>query len=739
MKEARDILQGILRKRRLLKSMELLLLSLAIGMSVYFLFSSFWVSTMVLLISLSVGLLYIQPWKFTLAEICSHVDETIPPMEHSTGLILENENQLPLLSKIQQARASETLKNHQGEIQIEHALVPIAGFSLLAVLFTWFMHTSGIFQLGPDTTSIPEADVVTFKKLDVSNLEIVPPKIRSQKIHIRYPNYTQKPDEYTTQMNLRVLEGTRISWNISFDQQVNKVQLQMGADSIQMDAAKGYFSKSLVADYASFYAIKFEDSLGNSYVSDLFALETYKDEPPIMELAGLSQFSSFDYNGSQKLSFNTQLKDDFGLTDVAIIATVSKGSGESVKFREERLGFDENLVTGTKRQDFSKTLNLRELNMEPGDELYFYVEAKDNKQPRPNISRTETYFSVIKDTVTNQFAVEGTLGADLMPDYFRSQRQLIIDTEKLIADKPFIETKEFNFRSNELGFDQKALRIKYGEFMGDESEGGPVVVTEVGETMATEDPLAEYTHDHDGSNEHNLVNEEQEDHDHDDHGNEEGEEDPLEAYVHNHEDPEASTLFAQSLKSKLKQAMAEMWDAELYLRLFQPEKSLPYQYKALKLIQEIKNSARIYVHRIGFDPPPIKEDKRLTGDLKEIGNYSKFEAMEKEDLYEHIQKAVARLEILLGSDRKVTKADRDLFNKAGNELASIAIEEPGKYLETLQTVKWLSESENIEKRQLASALRGLYQSLPKKQLLPYSRGRQQNQLNNLFIESLNDK
>ncbi len=33
-------------------------------------------------------------------------------------------------------------------------------------------------------------------------------------------------------------------------------------------------------------------------------------------------------------------------------------------------------------------------------------------------------------------------------------------------------------------------------------------------------------------------------------------------------------------------------------------------------IQEIKNSARIYVHRIGFDPPPIKEDRRLTGKLK---------------------------------------------------------------------------------------------------------------------------
>ena len=32
------------------------------------------------------------------------------------------------------------------------------------------------------------------------------------------------------------------------------------------------------------------------------------------------------------------------------------------------------------------------------------------------------------------------------------------------------------------------------------------------------------------------------------------------------------------------------------------DKSVAFQ----ELIQEIKNSARIYVHRIGFDPPPIK-------------------------------------------------------------------------------------------------------------------------------------
>ena len=94
----------------------------------------------------------------------------------------------------------------------------------------------------------------------------------------------------------------------------------------------------------------------------------------------------------------------------------------------------------------------------------------------------------------------------------------------------------------------------------------------------------------------------------------------LEEFVHAHDSDEEATFFVQSIKAKLKAAVTIMWDAELYLRLFQPEKSLPYQYKALKLLKEISQDSRIYVHRTGFDPPPLKEDRRLTGDLTEVSN-----------------------------------------------------------------------------------------------------------------------
>lgn len=276
---------------------------------------------------------------------------------------------------------------------------------------------------------------------------------------------------------------------------------------------------------------------------------------------------------------------------------------------------------------------------------------------------------------------------------------MIIDTERLLAERPERSQQEFNARSNELGFDQKSLRLKYGQFMGDETEtqaapGGigheldgdrPGDALEEGE----EDPLEGFKHDHDSENEHNPLPE----HSHGAQDGEGEETDPLQQYLHNHDDPEESTLFEKSLKEKLRAALDIMWDAELHLRLYRPEHSLPYQYRALELLQDIKNSARIYVHRIGFDPPPIKEDRRLTGDLTGIGNVDKQQQIEFKPPFAAGRKAVARLE-LLAQGAKFTPGDGELFHRAGNELAEKAVDRPLEYLKVLQGLRDLDREVN---------------------------------------------
>ncbi len=129
----------------------------------------------------------------------------------------------------------------------------------------------------------------------------------------------------------------------------------------------------------------------------------------------------------------------------------------------------------------------------------------DNRQPEANFTKSDTYFIVYRDTTQLEESELATMAVNRMPEYFRSQRQIIIDTEKLIAKRKKLAAKEFNSTSNEIGFDQKVLRLRYGQFMGEEFE------TNIGGGGAPDDhaddggSLEGFMHKHDTEEEHAAV------------------------------------------------------------------------------------------------------------------------------------------------------------------------------------------------------------------------------------------
>lgn len=737
-----NILVGFKRKWQVLLWLETFLYGFGISILIYALFSKILLAVLVAILIVGVLLIFTKPWKPSLETAASYMDQHLDAIEYSTGLILIPENELSGLARIQQNRAGNILVEKYKTIQPPNHLKWSFLFFVLCLGIGLFLNTIGIFPFSQNPVSPQNVpDEIVFIATDSSTAITAPPKLIKQELEIKYPAYTRIKSVITSDMDIKVVEGTKVTWRLEFDKEIKEAFVESAGNSYEMKFTDGMYFGGSEMSSSGFYNFKFIDLEDKAHVSKLYPIEVIKDKSPETQILGIKQFTSFEYTEDKKLAFKTKITDDFGIGDAYIIATVSKGSGESVKFREEKLKFS-NLQIGSKNLDLSKEIDLDKMNMEPGDELYFYVEAIDQKQPQKNVSRSETYFAAIKDTISDAFAVEGTMGVDLMPDYFRSQRQLIIDTEKLLKDKSKLSTKDYKSRSNELGFDQKVLRIKYAEFMGDETEEGHAPEgdgddhgheeehdhdhDEHGDHDEEEDPLAKYTHKHDHENEHNLVPEE------------EKKKDPLEEYLHNHGDPEESTLFTQSLKSKLRQALNEMWDAELYLRLYKPEKSLPYQYRALKLIQEIKNSARIYVHRIGFDPPPIKEEKRLTGEIDKVLGYRKTAEITEEDTYKSIRLALNRLQTLITAREKeeIAEIDKQLFKEAANELAIKAIEKPGKYLTTLQQLKWISEDVEVPYEALIELQQGLLQVLPT--MPPNASKREQplSKINELLLKEL---
>ncbi len=640
-------------------------------------------------------LFLLQDEQFT-----SYLNAQYPQLEHSADLLLQNPDALHGLAQLQVQKIIGRYHQLFPQIKLPN-LLPQSAMAVLIASFLYVALTSFVSFHPSNSNKSNLASQITASPAEAA-------RIQSLFIQVTPPAYTRLASSDATQPELKVPEGSRVHWKLKFNSEISSAQLIIsGKDSVQFSQASDGYQVDYLITESGFYQIQWKQK-GKITRSDFYKIEIIADQPPKITIDNLNQFTKLALRDKLSLTIQSTLTDDYGLSHAIIVATVSKGSGESVKFREEKLPFEQS-ISG-KQLKASRQIDLLKMGMEPGDELYFYVEATDNKTPSPNYNRTETFFIALQDTTQQTVVEDEGLGVDLMPDYFRSQRQIIIDTEKLLKEKKKISLQQFKSTSNELGYDQKVLRLRYGQFLGEEFEDQIGKVEAPSEEVDHESVVAKFGHTHDKENEHNLVQEKKEESHGHDHKGGEGKseaENPLEAFAHNHDDGEQATFFVQSVRAKLKAALTVMWDAELYLRLYQPEKSLPDQYTALRLLKEISNDSRIYVHRTGFDPPPLKEEKRLTADLSEVHNSSQNNSTALAIAFPQIRKALVMLESWQQKNKlTLSVAEKKQLQLAGQELARLVIEQPGQYLEGLSMLKRLEES-NMTSSELKSKITAL--------------------------------
>jgi len=202
-------------------------------------------------------------------------------------------------------------------------------------------------------------------------------------------------------------------------------------------------------------------------------------------------------------------------------------------------------------------------------------------------------------------------GANLKPEYFRSQRQIILDTEKLLKEKDSISVEKFNEQCNAIGIDQKMLRLRYGKFLGEEEEN----------TIGESGQQAELSKVENFNNAAMV----------------------LDAYTDKHDNAEDATFLEPAIKAQLKATLTEMWNSELHLRLYKPVEALPFEYKALRLLKDLQQKSRSYVAKTAYNPPPLKMEKRLSGELGKIGQPVNQEDIKKlADQFESLKKSHRR-------------------------------------------------------------------------------------------------
>ena len=536
------------------------------------------------------------------ATIARHLDRTEPALEESTELLLAEPSGLGIADRLERERAARALAARPPALRLlpDRTARGMTAAGLAGIVVALAAGARGPARVEGGVPREP-----------AGTIESAPPRVRRVSISVAPPRYTGLPVRRQDEWELDVEAGARLTWSIELDRPSPGMRLVLSTgDTVPLAARGRTVSGSAIARAPALYQLVWGDEGGEYH-----RLLVRPDEAPSILVLRPAPRTTIPTGAARRVPVEALARDDHAIGDAALVATVTTGAGEGVRFRELHIP----LGPGVRQPDgvrFRRTLDLDGLGMAPGDELYFHALARDTREPRPGEGRSETVFIALADTATAAPAEFGGLALSVLPEYFRSQRQVIIDTERLVADSARLPADIVRERSNAIGMDQGLLRLRYGAFTGEEFESA----VEPGD-------------------------------------------------AHQHDSEESATLLAPATKATLKGAIAEMWEAELRLRTYRPREALPFERRALELLKSVQQASRSYVQRVGFAPPPLDPDRtRLSGKLDGIRNQRSSDTVVAPAGQPAIEIALARAREL-ASGRPAGPADAALLAGAAAEIA----------------------------------------------------------------------
>jgi hypothetical protein len=291
-------------------------------------------------------------------------------------------------------------------------------------------------------------------------------------------------------------------------------------------------------------------------------LTTLMDEPPFVELE-TPESDMVVATARGEIVVRARARDDYGVGEFELAWIRSRGSGESFSFEEGRWRWGrvvpaESSVRGEYR------LDLAEAGLEPGDVVHLRAVARDRNTvtgPGEGVSRTRVIRVAREEEMAEATTLVGfPIEAEREP--ILSQRMVILLTERLLAASPSLVRDSLLAAAVEIAEEQARLRRQVGD-----------------QALAPTTGAAD-SHDDGG------------DHDHD-----------------------ADPVLA--VNRSLLEAYNLMWSAEGELRVAELAASLPFQYAALRILQEMRQAERVFVRgRVRVAPIDLAE-ARGTGEIDE--------------------------------------------------------------------------------------------------------------------------
>ena len=529
--------------------------------------------------------------------LIGELDSRVPAFEDSSALLFRDWLALDGFGTLQRAR----LEARMDQVR---TLDLRPDWSKRIIVGVWAIAIVPVVAIG--VWSMPERPLATGTTAALRAASSGPPSIIGASLRIVPPAYTGLPAREQRALDARVPEGSSIEWAIDFAPRPSSATLDFPENSpVDLTFDGRRWMGSQIVSRSMLYRIEAPAMARQR----LHRIDAVVDAAPVVQIVEPDNQLVQVTPGQTQWTPIFEASDDYGVAETASLRiTVTQGDGENITFIQRSVAVRGRGSATQKR--YSATLNLAREGMAAGSDMIVQLVVSDNRAPRPQEVEGP---SVILRWPTGLALSEGLDGM-MMPmtsAYFRSQRQIIIDAEALIAERPRPPATRFLDRSNSLGIDQAQLRLRYGQFMGEEAEGG----TNGGIALPTNDaPVRPSLPTSDRQDAAPV--------DHDDHAHSNeatpsragSEIDVLGEFGHAHDSGDAATLFDPGTRSTLSLALDAMWSSERALRQGKPAEALPFANRALEFLKQAQQATRIFLGRTGSNLPSVDMSRRLTGE-----------------------------------------------------------------------------------------------------------------------------
>ncbi|MDP6353590.1 MAG: hypothetical protein QF473_00700 [Planctomycetota bacterium] len=243
------------------------------------------------------------------------------------------------------------------------------------------------------------------RKTETYRLRVVDrPAIERVRVDLDYPPYTKRlPRTFMGRVPvIRALEGTRVTLSVTYNKDIANAEANWDNGAKEYwDVAGRYVGAEFIVDNTDAVVMQAECVDGYKVTQPLrFSVIAEKDErPEVAAHVKTSREGSIMLSAEQLPNFSVGFTatDDFGVSAVELF--YEKGSTdidlETVEVKDSipmLLQPARDRVVGVFKKCFAN------LNVQPGDKITFYLQAKDNRESedgQPNIGRSPRKYTII--------------------------------------------------------------------------------------------------------------------------------------------------------------------------------------------------------------------------------------------------------------------------------------------------------------------------------------------------------